>query len=128
MHIVIVGGREKNEVDLSQIATSHGHTIECHDGKVGGRGIDSIRAAVARASIVVIVTEVNSHGGVLAAKKEAARLGKPKMVVNKFSSARLRGLLSAFEQRLDPSSFADLHNAGEGLVGDGWRSFEQARA
>lgn len=99
MHIVVVGGREKNEVELSRIATGHGHTIELLDGDVAGRGIEGIRNAVSRSSIVIIVTEINSHGGVHAAKKEAQRFEKPTMVVSRLSSARLRGLLHAFAVR-----------------------------
>ena len=113
MHIVIVGGREKNEVDLTRIARGEGHTIECHDGGVAGRGIDTIRHAVARASIVVIVTEINSHGAVNAAKKEAQRLRKPTMVVSRLSSARLRGLLEAWALR-------DQRASGEGLSVHGY--------
>ena len=101
MHIVVIGGREKNEVELTRIAESGGHTIECHDGGVAGRGIDWIRHAVARASIVVIVTEINSHGAVLAAKKEAHRSKKPTMVISRLSSARLRGLMDAWAERDD---------------------------
>jgi hypothetical protein len=99
MHIIVVGGRERNEVELSRVAREHGHTIECHDGGVAGRGVESIRNSVARASIVVIVTEVNSHGAVQAAKKEAQRLRKPTMVVSRLSLARLRGLLEAWRNR-----------------------------
>jgi len=95
MHIVIIGGREKNEVELARVATSCGHTIECHDGKVEGTGIGGIRNAVGRASLVVIVTEINSHGGVQAAKSEAQRHKKPTMVVSRLSCARLRALLDA---------------------------------
>lgn len=99
MHIVVVGGREKNEVELSRIATSHGHTIELLDGDVAGRGIEGIRNAVFRSSIVIIVTEINSHGGVNAAKREAQRFEKPTMVVSRLSGARLRGLLHALALR-----------------------------
>lgn len=107
MHLVVIGGREKNEVDLTNIATRHGHSIECHDGHVAGRGGETLRSAVARASLVVIVTEINSHGGVQTAKREAQRLDKPTMVVSRLSSARLRGLLHAIELRRDPVSLKE---------------------
>lgn len=106
MHIVVVGGREKNEVELARIAASGGHTIECHDGGVAGRGMNWIKNAVSRASIVVIVTEINSHGAVLAAKKEAQRSHKPTMVVSRLSSARLRGLMQAWLTRDDRATEA----------------------
>lgn len=112
MHIVVVGGREKNEVELSRIAESGGHTIECHHGHVAGRGVDTIRHAVARASIVVIITEINSHGGVRAAKKEAQRCHKPTMVVSRLSSARLRGLLQAWALREGRTAAAEAGSQG----------------
>jgi hypothetical protein len=101
MHIVVVGGRERNEVDLARIAAGRGHSLECLDGDVAGRGIEGIRNAVARASIVVIVTEINSHGGVQAAKREAQRFKKPTMVASRFSTARLRGLMDALAVRAE---------------------------
>lgn len=101
MHIVVIGGREKNEVELARIATSGGHTIECHHGGVAGTGIGCIRSAVGRASLVVIVTEINSHGGVQAAKWEAQRWKKPTLVVSRLSGARLRALLQAAAERED---------------------------
>jgi hypothetical protein len=106
MHIVVIGGREKNEVELTQIATHRGYSIECHDGNVAGRGSASIRHAVARATLVVIVTEINSHSGVLTAKRQAQRSNKLTMVVSRLSSARLRGLLDAIDQRRARESLA----------------------
>lgn len=111
MHIVVVGGREKNEVDLSRIAMGRGHTIELLDGDVAGRGIEGIRNAVSRSSIVIIVTEINSHGGVAAAKREASRFNKPTMVVSRLSCARLRGLLDALAVR-DASLSPPLSSGG----------------
>jgi predicted xylose isomerase-like sugar epimerase len=99
MHIVVVGGREKNEIDLVRIAESYGHSLERLDGDVAGRGIETIRHAVARGALVVILTEVNSHGGVHAAKREAQRFKKQTMVIDRLSSARLRGLLEALSVR-----------------------------
>jgi len=101
MHIVVVGGRERNEVELLRIAQSHGHSLECLDGDVAGRGLETIRHAVARASIVIIVTEINSHGGVQAAKREALRFKKRTMVANRLSGARLRGLFIALAIRAE---------------------------
>jgi len=75
--------------------------------------MDWIRHAVARASIVVIVTEINSHGAVLAAKKEAQRSDKPTMVVSRLSSARLRGLMQAWALRDDRRVGATGALAGE---------------
>jgi hypothetical protein len=99
MRIAVIGGREKNETELTRIAEGAGYDIEFHDGHVAGRGSDTIRAAVSRADLAVIVTEINSHGAVFVAKKAARQYDKPTLVLRKFSSARLRGLLEALELR-----------------------------
>lgn len=99
MRITIIGGREKNEIELSRIAATAGYELEFHHGHAAGRGGDGIRNAVARAALVVIVTGINSHSGVFLAKKEAQQLGKPSLVLEKFSGARLRGLIDALERR-----------------------------
>lgn len=99
MRIAVIGGREKNEVELTRIAEASGYDIELHGGHVAGRGSDTIRAAVARADLAVIVTDINSHGAVFVAKKAARQFHKPTLVIRKFSSARLRGLIEALERR-----------------------------
>ncbi len=99
MRIAVIGGREKNEVELTRIAVEAGYDLELHDGHVAGRGSDTIRAAVARADLAVIVTDINSHGAVFVAKKAARQYHKPTLVIRKFSSARLRGLIDALERK-----------------------------
>lgn len=99
MRIAVIGGREKNEVELTRIAEEAGYDIELHGGHVAGRGSDTIRAAVARADLAVIVTDINSHGAVFVAKKAARQYHKPTLVIGKFSSARLRGLIDALERK-----------------------------
>lgn len=99
MRIAVIGGREKNEVELTRIAQESGYDIELHDGHVAGRGAGTIRAAVARSDLAVIVTDINSHGAVFVAKKAARLHQKPTLVIRKFSSARLRGLIDALERK-----------------------------
>jgi hypothetical protein len=99
MRIAIIGGREKNEVELSRIAVASGHELEFHDGHVAGRGAATIGNLVARADLVVIVTDINSHLGVNAAKAQAKTRHKPSLVINRLSGARLRGLLNALDRR-----------------------------
>jgi hypothetical protein len=101
MRIAIIGGREKNQVDLTQIAEGAGHELEFHDGYASGRGAHVIRGVVSRADLVVVITEINSHSGVFIAKREAQRFKKPTMVIRSFSSARLRGLIAALDRRRD---------------------------
>lgn len=99
MRIAIIGGRDKNQVDLIQIAQAAGYELEFHDGYSSGRGTHIIKNIVARADLVVVITEINSHSGVFIAKREAQRFQKPTMVIRTFSSARLRGLIAALDRR-----------------------------
>ena len=64
-----------------------------------GRGMDGIRTAISRSSLVVIVTDVNSHGAVHLAKKVSRQLDRPSLIIQNFGAARLSRLLDALEQR-----------------------------
>lgn len=99
MRIAVVGGRLKSDDQLTRIAHHSGHQIDFHEGDLHGRGVDEIRAIVARSELVVIVTEINSHGGVLAAKKAARQYRTPSLVVRKLSGAKLKTLCEALEAR-----------------------------
>jgi hypothetical protein len=99
MRIGWIGGRERNETALERIASMSGHTLEFHSGHVGGRGADGIRALVERSDFLVIVTDVNSHGAVLLAKKMAAQVGRASLVIRRCGSARFQALLAAFNVR-----------------------------
>lgn len=99
MRIGWIGGRERNETALERIAEQSGHTLEFHSGHVGGRGADTIRTLVERSDFLVIVTDVNSHGAVLLAKKAAAQLGRSSLVIRRCGSARFQALLEAINVR-----------------------------
>jgi hypothetical protein len=118
MRIAIIGGRDKNQVDLLQIAHAAGYELEFHDGYSSGRGSLIIRNVVARADLVVVITEINSHSGVFIAKREAQRFKKPTMVIRSFSSARLRGLIAALDRRRDSALLdqMDLFGRDQSLV------------
>jgi hypothetical protein len=99
MRIAVIGGRYKNEAQLSRLAAARGYELEFEEGHTVGRGIDGIRTAVSRSGLVVIVTDVNSHGAVLTAKKAARQLDRPTLIIQNFGAARLTRLLEALERR-----------------------------
>lgn len=99
MRITVIGGREKDEARLSEIAAAAGHRLEFETGHVHGQGVEAIQAAVSRSELVVILTAVNSHGAVHVAKRAARRFRKPTLIIDKISGARLRGLIDAIERR-----------------------------
>ena len=99
MRIAVIGGRYKNEAQLSRTAKTMGHELEFEEGHTHGRHIDGIRAAIVRSELVVIVTDVNSHGGVHAAKRIARQVQRPTLIIQNFGVARLCRLLEAIERR-----------------------------
>jgi hypothetical protein len=99
MRIGWIGGRERNETVLERIATRSGHTLEFHSGHVGGRGAEAIRTLVERSDFLVIITDVNSHGAVLLAKKAAQQIGRPSLVIRRCGTARFQMLLDALDVR-----------------------------
>lgn len=101
MRIGWIGGRERNETQLERIAERGGHSLEFHSGHVGGRGADELRAMIDRSDFLVIVTDVNSHGAVLLAKKEVAKVGRGSLVIRRCGSARFHALLDALAIRED---------------------------
>ncbi len=93
MRVVVVGGVERTESRLQEAAAELGHQLEFHGGHMDGRGADGLRSAVERAEFVIVVTDVNSHGAVHVARKEARRLGRGVVVTRRCSPSRLRELL-----------------------------------
>ncbi len=99
MRIAVIGGRYRNETQLLRTARAMGHELEFEEGHTHGRHVDAIRTAVTRADLVVIVTDVNSHGGVQVAKRVARQVDRPTLIIQNFGVARLCRLLDAFEHR-----------------------------
>jgi len=104
MKIALVGGLVRREAELAKLAAEAGHEIEWHTGAVGGRGADGLKAVIERAHLVLILTEINSHGSMYLAKKVARQLGKKAMVLRKCGPAKFQELL----QRLDDGQAAGL--------------------
>jgi hypothetical protein len=99
MRIAVIGGRYKNEGQLARIAEARGYELEFEEGHTVGRGVEGIRTAVSRSGLVVIVTDVNSHGAVQTAKKAARQLDRPTLIIQNFGAARLSRLLEALDRR-----------------------------
>lgn len=101
MRITLIGGIERSESQLIDIAAQAGHHLEFHPGHIGGRGSDEIRKAIERSDLVIIVTDVNSHGAVLLAKKACQKVGRGALVVRRCGPSRFRQLLEAIAARED---------------------------
>jgi hypothetical protein len=97
VNIALIGGVERRETDLLEIARRRGHRLEYHSGHVAGRGADGLRSAIERADLVVFQTAINSHGSMYLAKRTAQKLGKEFVVVRKCGPARFVALLAELE-------------------------------
>lgn len=99
MRIAIIGGRQRNNIQLERLAREAGHEIELRDGDLHGSGVQEIRTAVMRSDVTVILTTPNSHGAVSVAKAAAKQRGTPTLIVDRLSAARFKGLLEAVGRR-----------------------------
>lgn len=96
MRIGIVGGITRSERALRAAAAEHGHELAFHDGEVGGRGSDALVELVRGVDVVIVVTDVNSHGAVLLARRVARRLDRHIQLHRRLSPRRLATLARAF--------------------------------
>lgn len=99
MKITMVGGLIRREAELAQLAARAGHELEWHSGDVGGRGAEGLKAAVERADVVLILTEINSHGSMYLAKRVAQKLGRETRVMRKCGPAKFELLLGDLAER-----------------------------
>jgi hypothetical protein len=106
--LAVIGGHERGASLLADTALAAGYELELHPGNVHGRGADELRRVIARADLVVILTEINSHGGVFVAKSAARQLGKPTLIMRRLGPARLRGLIEALDARQERRDQAPL--------------------
>ena len=94
LHVAVVGGMTRASVLWSRAGDALGVEVEHHDGRVRGRGVGAITAAVRRAHVVVIITEPNSHGGVAAARRAAISAARPHFLIKRLRPSGLAALLS----------------------------------
>ena len=95
MKVVWIGGMTRSAEQYEREAARFGHHLEAHDGTVGGRGSGTLRTAIQRADLVIALTEVNSHGAVGIARKEARELDKPFVLLRRCGLSRFRALLES---------------------------------
>jgi hypothetical protein len=101
--IAVVGGFDRQARLLGEMAARAGRTVEFHTGDVRGRGAGGLRAVVGRSDLIVIVTDHNSHGAVIAAKRLAREMNRTTMVVTRCGIARFGALLGGLSTRDRPS-------------------------
>lgn len=97
MHIGWVGGLERSEVYLAEIAAGEGHELEYHNGDVKGQRADKLRNIVDRSALVIILTTINSHKGVQLAKRMARKYNCPTIVMQRCGPVAFREILARFD-------------------------------
>ena len=98
MHIGLIGGIERGTHHYESLAAAGGHTVEVHSGHLAGRGVDTLAAIVDRADLIVVITDVNSHGGMWSARRLARARGRRCVLVRRMGPSRFRALLGELEE------------------------------
>ena len=108
MRIGIIGGLDRNARDLEAVAEASGHELETHTGVIGGSSSTaSLRALVARADLVFVLTDVNSHNAVHIARRAARLHHVPLRIVRRLGSTHLAAYLAELGPgRAEPDRYA----------------------
>lgn len=97
MRITLIGGVERNERSLADIAASLGHRLEFHGGHMKGRGVEEMERQIHRADVVIVATNVNSHGAMHMARRLARRRDLPFILATSCNPTRFRELLASLD-------------------------------
>lgn len=92
-HVALIGGMDRNQHQLIALAAEHGAELECHTGDVHGHRAEVLRAMIERSDFVVVLTDVNSHGGVIQARRWATHYQKPVTLLRRIGPGKLGSLL-----------------------------------
>jgi hypothetical protein len=93
MRIGIIGGLERAEQHFERVAEEAGFDVVFHDGFVGGHGRAVLGKLLDRCDVVILVTDVNSHGAVQFARHRLRHRGLSPIIVRRFGLARFGELV-----------------------------------
>ena len=102
MHIGLVGGIDRNAHHYVEMAKAGGHSVECHTGHLAGRGVDTLTAMIDRSDLIVVITDVNSHGGMWSARRISRARGRRCVLVRRLGASRFRELLGELDEAAEP--------------------------
>jgi hypothetical protein len=86
---------ERIEPLYREIAENAGHALTFHSGRMAGRGSTALAQLVRAVDLVVIVTDVNSHGATQQSRKLARKHRVPAMLLRRCSPSRFAEILKA---------------------------------
>jgi hypothetical protein len=96
MRIAIIGGMDRQARELEGVAAAAGHRLETHTGVISGSASAShLRALVARADLVFVLTDVNSHNAVKLARDTAKLHHRPLRIARRLGAKHLAAFLNA---------------------------------
>jgi hypothetical protein len=95
MRIGVIGGLERSESRLACPAAAAGHELEFHSGHMRGQGSACLERLIARVDLVIIITDVNSHGAVQRARQLAKRFGRAALLWRRGGLSRFQALLAS---------------------------------
>ena len=93
MRVGIIGGLDRSELSYQRLAHELGHEVEHHDGYMRGTASAGLGRLIDRCDLVVIVTDVNSHGAVQQARKLLRTRPRPTVLVRRLGVSRFLALL-----------------------------------
>lgn len=99
MRIGIVGGLDRAGSVLSRMAAVAGHELLLHDGSMSSCGARALERLVERADLVLVLTDVNSHGAVRHARQILRERGRSPLLLRRCGSVRFAALLEAMRRR-----------------------------
>jgi hypothetical protein len=94
LRVGLVGGPTRAAQQLERTAAALGYQLEHHTGETAGRGAPSLESLVRRVDVVLILTDLNSHNGVVACRKLATSYGRPHVLLRRCGPARLAEILT----------------------------------
>lgn len=100
MRVGIVGGLDRSEQAYQRAVRALGHEVEHHTGYMRGHASDALERLVERSDLVVIVTEVNSHGAVQTTRRLLRERSRPAVLVRKLGLSRLVELVESHASAL----------------------------
>jgi hypothetical protein len=64
---------------------------------MNGRGASGLEDLVRGAGLLIVITDINSHGAVIAARRAARKYGIPLVLHRRFSPAKLAAIAAGME-------------------------------
>jgi hypothetical protein len=102
VRIAIVGGVERNEPAYREVAERSGHTLSFHPGHMSSRGSASLAELSRRVDLLIVLTDVNSHGAVQVARRSARKHGIPLALYRRCSPTRFAAIVAGLDSFAAP--------------------------